>query len=97
LRCSRRCRSSGCIGSANPAAAHPERIASLVLCNTPTRISDEIKGIYALDRESTRLPDVSYDRALSKLVLPSVVPQPGLMVAEMRRVTRPGGVVAAAF
>ena len=31
------------------------------------------------------------------LVLPSVLPQPDLMVAEMRRVTRPGGVVAAAF
>jgi pimeloyl-ACP methyl ester carboxylesterase len=35
------------------AAAHPERIASLVLCNTPTRISDEIRGIYSLDQEST--------------------------------------------
>jgi len=35
------------------AAAHPRRIASLVLCNTPTRISDEIRGIYALDKEST--------------------------------------------
>ncbi len=35
------------------AASRPERIASLVLCNTPTRISDEIKGIYALDQEST--------------------------------------------
>ncbi len=32
------------------AAAHPERIASLVLCNTPTRISEEIKKIYALDK-----------------------------------------------
>jgi SAM-dependent methyltransferase len=31
------------------------------------------------------------------LVLPSVLPEPELMVAEMRRVTRPGGVVAAAF
>jgi hypothetical protein len=31
------------------------------------------------------------------LVLPSVLPRPELMVAEMRRVTRPGGVVAAAF
>jgi pimeloyl-ACP methyl ester carboxylesterase len=29
------------------AANHPERIASLVLCNTPTRISDEIRKIYA--------------------------------------------------
>jgi 3-oxoadipate enol-lactonase len=35
------------------AAAHPERIASLVLCNTPTRISDEIRSIYALGLEST--------------------------------------------
>lgn len=35
------------------AAAHPERIASLVLCNTPTRISNEIRGIYALGADST--------------------------------------------
>lgn len=35
------------------AAAHPEHIASLVLCNTPTRISDEIRGIYALGEDST--------------------------------------------
>jgi pimeloyl-ACP methyl ester carboxylesterase len=35
------------------AAAHPERIASLVLCNTPTRISEDIKGIYALDQKTT--------------------------------------------
>jgi 3-oxoadipate enol-lactonase len=45
--------SSGGIIGLLLAAAHPERIASLVLCNTPTRISDEIRGIYALDREST--------------------------------------------
>jgi ubiquinone/menaquinone biosynthesis C-methylase UbiE len=44
-----------------------------------------------------RFPDASFDRALSMLVLPSVVPEPALMVAEMRRVTRPGGVVGAAF
>jgi pimeloyl-ACP methyl ester carboxylesterase len=45
--------SSGGIIGLLLAAAHPERIASLVLCNTPTRISDEIKGIYALDQGST--------------------------------------------
>src|SRR5438270_5148863 len=44
-----------------------------------------------------RFPDASFDRALSMLVLPSVLPEPELMVAEMRRVTRPGGVAAAAF
>lgn len=35
------------------AKAYPERVASLVLCNTPTRISDEVRAIYALDRAST--------------------------------------------
>jgi pimeloyl-ACP methyl ester carboxylesterase len=44
--------SSGGIIGLLLAAAHPERIASLVLCNTPTRISDEIKRIYALDKAS---------------------------------------------
>jgi pimeloyl-ACP methyl ester carboxylesterase len=45
--------SSGGIIGLLLAAAYPERIASLVLCNTPTRISDEIRGIYALGQEST--------------------------------------------
>ena len=44
-----------------------------------------------------RFADASFDRTLSMLVLPSVVPEPEQMVAEMRRVTRPGGIVAAAF
>jgi 3-oxoadipate enol-lactonase len=45
--------SSGGIIGLLLAAGYPERLASLVLCNTPTRIPDEIRGIYALDREST--------------------------------------------
>jgi pimeloyl-ACP methyl ester carboxylesterase len=45
--------SSGGIIGLLLAAAHPERFASLVLCNTPTRISDEIRGIYSLGRENT--------------------------------------------
>ena len=45
--------SSGGIIGLLLAAAHPERIASLALCNTPTRISDEIRGIYSLGQEST--------------------------------------------
>ena len=44
-----------------------------------------------------RFADGSFDRTSSMLVLPSVVPEPEQMVAEMRRVTRSGGVVAAAF
>lgn len=34
------------------AAAHPHRIASLALCNTPTRIPDHIKRSYALGHAS---------------------------------------------
>ena len=43
-------KSSGGIIGLLLAAAHPDRIASLVLCNTPTRIPDHIKRTYALDR-----------------------------------------------
>jgi ubiquinone/menaquinone biosynthesis C-methylase UbiE len=49
------------------------------------------------DGSALRFPDGSFDRTLSMLVLPSVLPEPEMMIAEMRRVTRPGGVVAAAF
>jgi len=45
--------SSGGIIGLLLAAARPERIASLVLCNTPTRISQEIRRIYALDKSSS--------------------------------------------
>src|SRR5438067_9170955 len=45
--------SSGGIIGLLLAAAHPDRVASLVLCNTPTRIPDHIKGIYSLGQQST--------------------------------------------
>lgn len=59
-RYSTACPCQRCTGSANPlagsslllAAAHPDRIASLVLCNTPTRIPDHIKRSYALGHAS---------------------------------------------
>jgi pimeloyl-ACP methyl ester carboxylesterase len=44
--------SSGGIIGLLLAASYPDRIASLVLCNTPTRIPDQIKRTYALDRGS---------------------------------------------
>ncbi len=44
--------SSGGIIGLLLAAAHPDRIASLVLCNTPTRIPDHIKRTYALGHAS---------------------------------------------
>jgi ubiquinone/menaquinone biosynthesis C-methylase UbiE len=49
------------------------------------------------DGIALRFADASFDRALSMLVLPAVVPRPEQAVTEMRRVTRSGGVVCAAF
>jgi SAM-dependent methyltransferase len=49
------------------------------------------------DGAQLRFADASFDRALSMLVLPAVLPRAESAVAEMRRVTRPGGVVCAAF
>jgi pimeloyl-ACP methyl ester carboxylesterase len=43
--------SSGGIVGLLLAARYPERVASLVLCNTPSRIPDEIKRIYAQGHE----------------------------------------------
>jgi SAM-dependent methyltransferase len=47
------------------------------------------------DAQSLDLPDAGFDRAFSMLAL-NFVTAPALALAEMRRVTRPGGVVAAA-
>lgn len=46
------------------------------------------------DAQRLSFPDGAFDRALSMLVL-NFVPDPGAAAAEMRRVTRPGGRVAA--
>lgn len=45
--------SSGGIIGLLLAALHPERIASVIACNAPTRIPPEIKKIYALGEESS--------------------------------------------
>jgi SAM-dependent methyltransferase len=58
--------------------------------NEDTRIS-----IQQADACALPFPDARFDRALSLLVL-HFVPEAGKAVSEMRRVVRPGGVVAAA-
>jgi SAM-dependent methyltransferase len=47
------------------------------------------------DAQALRLPDASFDRALSLLAL-NFVPDPAKALREMIRVTRPGGIVAGA-
>ena len=71
--------------------------SEIYLAAAKAKNNDPRIGLEQGDGCALRFADASFDRALSMLVLPSVIPQPELMVAEMRRVTRPGGVVAAAF
>ena len=59
-------------------------------CNTDSRIRFEHDDACALP-----FADASFDRTFSLLVL-QFVPDPERAVAEMRRVVRPGGTVAAA-
>jgi SAM-dependent methyltransferase len=58
--------------------------------NVDVRLDFQVGDAHALP-----FPDASFDHAVSMLVL-QFVPQPELAVREMRRVTRPGGIVAAA-
>jgi ubiquinone/menaquinone biosynthesis C-methylase UbiE len=58
--------------------------------NSDARLGFEVGNACALP-----FPDASFDHALSMLTL-QFIPQASLAVREMRRVTRPGGTVAAA-
>jgi ubiquinone/menaquinone biosynthesis C-methylase UbiE len=96
----------GCgTGSLTFALPQAAEIASLVaidhseiyLAEAQARNHDPRISLEPGDGAALRFADARFDRALSMLVLPSVLPRPELAVAEMRRVTRPGGVVAAAF
>lgn len=49
-----------------------------------------IAALREMDAEATDFPDASFDTAVAMFVA-SVVPHPPLLLAEMRRVVRPGG------
>ncbi len=51
-----------------------------------------VEDLLLLDAEATGLPSASFDIAAAMFVA-SVVPHPRALVAEMRRVVRPGGVL----
>jgi phosphatidylethanolamine/phosphatidyl-N-methylethanolamine N-methyltransferase len=49
-----------------------------------------IEGLHEMDAQSTSFPDKNFDVAVAMFVA-SVVPDPRALVAELRRVVRPGG------
>ncbi len=60
-----------------------------------SRMADERATFEEGDGQQLRFPDASFDAAISLLVI-NFIPDPDKAVSEMIRVTRPGGIVAAA-
>lgn len=53
---------------------------------------DHVEALVEMDAEAMDLPDASFDAAVAMFVA-SVVPNPRRMMAEIRRVVRPGGTI----
>ena len=81
----------------NPAHTHLTGIDASEIYVEAARRQVEDRRITILHGDACAMPfeDSTFDAALSQLML-QFVPQPGEAVAEMRRVVRPGGIVAAA-
>jgi phosphatidylethanolamine/phosphatidyl-N-methylethanolamine N-methyltransferase len=58
------------------------RVAKLDLCH--------VEGLHEMDAEAMDFPDASFDKVAAMYVV-SVVPRPARVLAELRRVCRPGG------
>ena len=91
---------TGSLTFALPQAANVSEIAAIdyspvVVAEATRRNADPRITIQQADACALPFPDGYFDRALSLLVL-HFVPEAGKAVCEMRRVVRPGGVVAAA-
>lgn len=94
----------GCgTGSLTYSLAHSARLKSLTAIDFAETYIDSARAIpHAENIEfeqgdacALRFADASFDRCFSMLVL-HFIPKPEVAIAEMRRVTRPGGIVAAA-
>jgi SAM-dependent methyltransferase len=68
----------------------PEYVAHASTTNADVRVRFEVG-----DAQSLRLPEASFDRTISLLVL-NFVPDPERALREMIRVTKPGGIVGSA-
>jgi phosphatidylethanolamine/phosphatidyl-N-methylethanolamine N-methyltransferase len=86
-------------GLALPHYLHDKRITGIdlsaeMLDQARERVSElglrHVKALYEMDAEATNFEDASFDTAVAMFVA-SVVPNPRHLLAEMRRVVRPGG------
>ena len=77
-----------------PLAVHGIDRSAGFLAAARERTTDARAQFHQADATALPLPDGACDAAVSGLVL-NFVPEPARMVAEMRRITRPGGRVAA--
>jgi len=79
---------------------HPDRritgidLSAEMLAQARRRVLDRglanVLALHEMDAEATDFPDASFDIAVAMFVA-SVVPHPRALLAEMRRVVRPGG------
>jgi phosphatidylethanolamine/phosphatidyl-N-methylethanolamine N-methyltransferase len=86
-------------GLALPNYTHDKRITGIdlsvdMLKQARRRVTEKglhtVQALLEMDAEATDFPDASFDTAVAMFVA-SVVPNPRFLLAEMRRVVRPGG------
>jgi phosphatidylethanolamine/phosphatidyl-N-methylethanolamine N-methyltransferase len=69
-------------------------LSAHMLARARTRVRDEqlanVEALLEIDAEQTGFPDACFDTAVGMFVA-SVVPHPRRMLAELRRIVRPGG------
>ncbi|HYM02447.1 MAG TPA: class I SAM-dependent methyltransferase [Stellaceae bacterium] len=91
---------TGSLALALAERAEPERVLGIDIArpyveHAASQSADERLSFAVGNAQSLDLDDAAFDRCFSLLAL-NFMPDPAKAIAEMRRVTRPGGVVAAA-
>jgi SAM-dependent methyltransferase len=81
------------LAEARPASVTGVDTSEAFVAYAAARVTDPRASFAAGDAQALDLPDAAFDAVASSLVL-NFLPDPALGVAEMRRVVRPGGVVA---
>lgn len=86
--------SLGILNTQAPRTVHGIDSSTGYIAYVQTQIQDERATFTVGDAQALPADDAAYDAAISGLVL-NFVPDPGLAIREMARVTRPDGTVAA--